>query len=191
MYGPKTTKEDVFYYVYGLLHSPDYRNRFASDLTKMLPRIPFVEEVPTFQKIMRIGRKLAELHLNYENAPSWPDLLVKGNMNNLRVVKMRFGKAGKEEDRRTIWLNDSLRVENIPLQAYEYVVNGKSALEWLMERYAVTTDKASGIVNDANAWGLEHENPCYILNLLCSIVTVSMETLKQVIELPILDFDKA
>ena len=190
MYGPKTTKEDVFYYVYGLLHSPEYRMRFASDLTKMLPRIPFVEEVPIFQKIMRTGRKLAELHLNYENAPSWPDLLVKGDMNNLRVVKMRFGKEGKEEDKRTIWLNDSLRVENIPLQTYEYIVNGKSALEWLMERYAVTTDKASGIVNDANAWGLEHDNPRYILNLLCSIVTVSMETLKLVSELPKQDFDK-
>lgn len=191
MYGPKTTKEDVFYYVYGLLHSPDYRNRFASDLTKMLPRIPFVEEVPTFQKIMRIGRNLAELHLNYETAPSWPDLLVKGDMNNLRVVKMRFGKDGKQDDRRVIWLNDSLRVENIPSQAYEYVVNGKSALEWLMERYAVNTDKASGIVNDANAWGMEHNNPRYILDLLCSIVTVSMETLKLVSELPKLDFDKA
>ena len=191
MYGPKITKEDVFYYVYGLLHSPDYRNRFASDLTKMLPRILFVEEVPTFQKIMRIGRKLAELHLDYENASSWPDLLVKGDSDNLRVVKMRFGKDGKEEDKRTIWLNDSLHVENIPLQAYEYVINGKSALEWLMERYAVTTDKASGIVNDANAWGLEHDNPRYILNLLCSIVAVSMQTLQLVSELPKLDFDKA
>ena len=191
MYSPKTTKEDVFYYVYGLLHSPDYRNRFASDLTKMLPRIPFVEEVPAFQKIMRIGRKLAELHLNYETVPSWPDLRVKGNKDNLRVVKMRFGKDGKQDDKRVIWLNDSLRVENIPLQAYEYVVNGKSALEWLMERYAVTTNDASGIVNDANAWGMEHNNPRYILDLMCSIVTVSMETLKLVSELPKLDFDKA
>ena len=88
-------------------------------------------------------------------------------------------------------VNDTLRVENIPLQAYEYVVNGKSALEWLMERYAVTTDKASGIVNDANAWGLEHDNPRYILNLLCSIVTVSMQTIQLVSELPRLDFDNA
>ena len=191
MYGPKTTKEDVFYYVYGLLHSPDYRNRFASDLTKMLPRIPFVEEVPTFQKIMKNGRELAKLHLNYETAPSWTDLLVKGDINNLRVVKMRFGKDGKQEDRRVIWLNDSLRVENIPLQAYEYVINGKSALEWLMERYAVTTDKDSGIINDANAWGIEHDNPRYILELLCSTVTVSIETLKLVAELPKLNFDKA
>ena len=191
MYGPKTTKEDVFYYVYGLLHSPDYRNRFASDLTKMLPRIPFVEEVPTFQKIMKNGKELAKLHLNYETAPSWTDLLVKGDINNLRVVKMRFGKDGKQEDRRVIWLNDSLRVENIPLQAYEYVINGKSALEWLMERYAVTTDKDSGIINDANAWGTEHDNPRYILELLCSIVTVSIETLKLVAELPKLNFDKA
>ncbi|MBQ6470468.1 MAG: DEAD/DEAH box helicase [Victivallales bacterium] len=191
MYGPKIIKEDLFYYVYGLLHSPDYRHRFASDLTKMLPRIPFVEEIPTFQKVMRIGRKLAELHLNYETAPFWPDLLLKGDTNNHRVVKMRFGKDGKQNDKRVIWLNDSLRVENIPLQAYEYVVNGKSALEWLMERYAVTTDKASGIVNDANAWGLEHSNPRYILDLLCSIVTVSMETLKLIFELPKLDFDKA
>ena len=191
MYGPKTTKEDVFYYVYGLLHSPDYRSRFASDLTKMLPRIPFVEEVPTFQKIMKNGRELAKLHLNYETAPSWTDLLVKGDINNLRVVKMRFGKDGKQEDRRVIWLNDSLRVENIPLQAYEYVINGKSALEWLMERYAVTTDKDSGIINDANAWGTEHDNPRYILELLCSIVTVSIETLKLVAELPKLNFDKA
>ena len=190
MYGPKTTKEEVFYYVYGLLHSPDYRCRFASDLTKMLPRIPFVGEVPIFQKIMQIGRKLARLHLDYENVPSWPDLLVKGNFDNLRIAKMRFGRNGKQEDKRVIWLNDSLRVENIPLHAYEYVINGKSALEWLMERYAVTTDKDSGIVNDANAWGIEHDKPRYILDLLCSIVTISMETLKLVSELPKLDFDK-
>ena len=191
MYGPKTTKENVFYYVYGLLHSPVYKKRFAPDLTKMLPRIPFVEEVTMFQKIMCIGRKLADLHLNYENAPSWSELLIKGNLNNLHVVKMRFGKAGKDEDRHVIWLNDSLRVENIPLQAYEYIVNGKSALEWLMERYTVTTNSDSGIVNDANKWGLEHDNPRYILDLLGSIVTVSMETLKLISELPRLNFDKA
>ncbi len=79
-------------------------------------------------------------------------------------------------------------MENIPLQAYEYVVNGKNALEWLMERYTVTTDKDSGIVNDANAWGVEHYNPRYILDLLCGIVTVSMRTLELVAEIPKVDF---
>lgn len=183
----KTTKKDIFYYVYGLLHSQDYRNHFAADLTKMLPRIPLVEEVSVFKNIKTIGETLAQLHLNYESVEPWSKLVINGS-GNLRVEKMRFAKDGKCEDRSCIWLNPTLKVENIPLEAYSYVVNGKSPLEWLMERYAVTTDKDSGIVNDANAWGLEHGNAKYILELLCRIVTVSMKTLECVAKLPRLEF---
>jgi len=101
---------------------------------------------------------------------------------------MRFQKANGEDDKRTIILNNLVKVENIPLQAYEYVINGKSAIEWVMERYSYTIHTESQIPNDPNAWGIEHNQPQYILNLLLQIITVSMRTLHLVAKLPKLDF---
>ena len=187
-YGPKCTKADVFYYIYGLLHSPDYRTRFEADLAKMLPRIPFVTETKTFLAFVSAGRKLAEIHLNYETTEPWKDVFVTGADAELRVEKMRFAKTNGGDDKRTIVLNNQIKVENIPLMAYDYVINGKSALEWLMERYSYSIHPESRIVNDPNAWGQEHEQPQYILNLLLRIITVSMKTLQIVSKLPRLDF---
>jgi predicted helicase len=108
--------------------------------------------------------------------------------SDYRVEKMKFGKSGKEKDRTTIHYNDSIMVRGIPLEAYDYVVNGKPAIEWVMERQAVKTDKASGIVNDANDWATETMgNPRYPLELLLRVVTVSLETMKIVKALPPLD----
>ncbi len=186
LYGQNVTKEDIFYYVYGLLHSPEYRKTFANDLKKSLPRLPLVDKPETFQAFSKAGRALANLHLNYEEQPPCPDVLVDGaESDNFRVQKMRFLS---KEDKSAIQYNENIRLSNIPLDAYEYVVNGRSAIEWIMDRYQVRVDKASGIVNDPNDWAKEHNKPRYILDLLLSIVTVSLETNKIVRELPMLKF---
>ena len=176
---PKIGKEDIFYYVYGLLHSPEYRAKFENDLKKELPRIPRVKK---FWDYSRAGRKLAELHLNYESAEPYPAAIEQQQGGNFRVEdKMRFPKKGVKD---AIVFNSTTVVRDIPLEAYDYIVNGKSAIEWVMERYAVTTDKDSGIVNDPNLWCEEHDDPEYILNLLLRVITVSVETVKIVNSLP-------
>ena len=182
-YGPKTSAEDVFYYVYGLLHSIDYRKKFASDLTKDLPRIPLIGSTLDFKVFVKAGRKLADLHLNYETGPLCQQLIITGDKpNKLNVTKMRFPS---KEDKGTILFNDSVKIENIPMMAYDYVVNGKSAVEWVMERYAITKNADSGIVNDPNLWS---DNPRYILDLLSRVIQMSVETQKIVAGLPKLDF---
>ena len=186
LYGQNVTKEDIFYYVYGLLHSPDYRKTFANDLKKSLPRLPLVGKPDTFRAFSKAGRALANQHLNYEKQPPCPDVLVEGaESGNFRVEKMRFLSKG---DKSAIQYNESIRLSNIPLDAYEYVVNGRSAIEWIMDRYQVRVDKDSGIVNDPNDWAAEHNKPRYILDLLLSIVTVSLETNRIVRGLPKLTF---
>lgn len=187
-YGHKVVKEDIFYYVYGLLHSKDYREQFAADLKKMLPRIPLVDVPNDFWAFSKAGRELAELHLNYESVPAYPDVKVIGeDSEKYYVEKLSFGKNGKEVDKSTLIYNSYIRIENIPLEAYDYVINGKSAIEWIMDRYQVKIDKDSGIKNDPNDWGLEHNNPRYILDLILSIITVSMATNEIVKRLPKLD----
>ena len=182
-YGPKTSAEDIFYYVYGLLHSADYRKKFAADLTKTLPRIPLVGSPQDFKAFMKAGRKLADLHLNYETGPLCQQLIITGDKpNKLNVTKMRFPSKA---DKGTILFNDSVKIENIPMTAYDYVVNGKSAVEWVMERYAITKNADSGIVNDPNLWSA---NPRYIIDLVSRVIQMSVDTQKIVAGLPKLDF---
>jgi predicted helicase len=184
--GSKVTKEDIFYYVYGILHSPEYRTKYAVNLKKTLPRLPLPEEPKLFWTFSKAGRELADLHLNYETLAPYKGLKEDSPKAkpSYRVDKMRFAKEGKEENKTAIILNDDVTVWNIPLEAYEYVVNGKSAIEWIIERYAVTTHKESQITNDPNLWCDEHKNPRYIIDLLKSIVTLSIETMKIVKSLP-------
>ena len=185
-YGKTVTKEDIFYYVYGFLHSNEYRETFANDFKKMLPRLPLVETVTDFWAFSKAGRKLAELHLNYETVAPSPDVTVTGDDGKTYMVdKIRFPKKDQKE---TINYNSKITLSNIPSKAYEYVVNGKSAIEWIMERYQVSTHKESGIVNDPNDWAKEVGNPRYILDLLLSIINVSVQTVNIVNSLPKVDF---
>lgn len=201
-YGGKITKEDIFYYIYGILHNTEYRTVFAADLKKMLPRIPLVDEARDFWSFSKAGRNLADLHLNYETQPAAQGVIVtygtipqdeleKGLQSgelkdiNYLVEKMRFPSKG---DKSRIIYNSQITIENIPPVAYEYVVNGKSAIEWVMERYAITTHKDSCITNNPNDWATEHNNPHYILDLLLSVISLSVETVEIVNGLPKLTF---
>ncbi|HDS1693000.1 DEAD/DEAH box helicase [Pseudomonas sp. NY15356] len=186
--GEQISKEDLFYYVYGILHSPDYRERFADNLSKELPRIPAVKKPADFWAFSKAGRALADLHLNYETVEPYPlTIEAKGTLADAdyRVEKMKFAKKG---DKTTVIYNPRITLKDIPEVAWDYVVNGKAALDWVMERQAVRTDKASGIVNDANDWATETMgNPKYPLELFQRVVTVSLETQKIVKGLPKLD----
>lgn len=188
------TKEDLFYYIYGLLHSEDYKTRYADNLTKELPRIPRVKLAQDFWALSHAGRELAALHLDYETVPLYPVEFEGGalalNMlepKDFYVTKMKFGKGTGEDkhDKTTVIYNDKITLKGIPLEAYEYIVNGKPALEWVMERQGVSVHKESGIVNDANDWAIETlNNPRYPLELFQRVITVSLETRRIVNRLP-------
>lgn len=184
--------EDLFYYVYGLLHSPDYRERYADNLAKELPRIPCVKTAVDFWAFSQAGRKLAELHLNYETEMLYPVTFDTNGKTltdaDYRVEQMKYGKVGKDKDLSTLHVNAKITLRGIPLEAYDYVVNGKSALDWVVERQCVKTHKDGGIVNDANDWATETMgNPRYPVELFQRVITVSLETMKIVRGLPALD----
>lgn len=195
--GETITKEDLFYYVYGLLHSEDYRAKYADNLSKELPRIPRVKTAADFWAFSRAGRELGDLHVNYETVDPYPVTIKQGDLRladiknpeaYFRVTKWAFGKAGKEKDKTTVIYNANITMQDIPLEAYDYVVNGKPALEWVMERQVVKTDKASGIVNDANRYAIETmNNPAYPLELFQRVITVSLRTMEIVRGLPKLE----
>lgn len=185
-------KEDIFYYVYGLLHSEDYRSRYADNLTKELPRIPCVKKSEDFWAFSKAGRDLAHWHLNYETVEPYKAKLDLGGKSfkqledkDFYVTKMKFPKKDQKD---TVVYNNAITIREIPVEAYDYVVNGKSALEWVMERQGVSTHKDSGIVNDANDWAIETMGDAkYPLELFLRVITVSLETMKIVRSLPKLD----
>ncbi|WP_156851679.1 DEAD/DEAH box helicase, partial [Bartonella refiksaydamii] len=180
------TKDDLFYYIYGILHSEDYRTRYADNLSKELPRIPCVKSADDFWKFVTAGRELGHLHVNYETVEPYPVTFKKGNpkLTDIQnpekfyyVTGMKFAKAGKEKDKSTVIYNSNIIMTDIPLEAYEYIVNGRPALEWVMGRQCVKTDKKSGIVNDANRYAVETiGNAAYPLELFQRVITVSLET---------------
>ncbi|QEE08868.1 N-6 DNA methylase [Bartonella kosoyi] len=188
------TKDDLFYYVYGLLHSEDYRTRYAHNLCKELPRIPCVKSADDFWKFVTAGRELGHLHVNYEDVEPYPVTFKKGNPKQTEisnpekfyyVTEMKFAGNSKEKDKSTVFYNSNITITDIPLEAYEYIVNGKPALEWVMGRQCVKIDKKSSIVNDANRYAVETVgNPAYPLELFQRVITVSLETMKIVKNLP-------
>lgn len=203
------SKEDLFYYIYGLLHSEDYRERYAENLGKQLPNIPRVKVYEDFIAFSKAGRQLADIHINYENIDMYQGVKITSKPTNIKladgqnwaksnmedssfyVTKMKYAKrknneTGKNEDDPTkIIYNNHITVENIPEEAYDYVVNGKPAIEWIIERQSVKTDKNSEITNDANDWALETMNNArYPLELLLRVINVSLKTQKIVNGLP-------
>lgn len=178
------SEDDTFAYTYGLLNSQDYQKKYQNDLTKELARIPIVKDK---ERYVEIGKKLIDMHINYEKMPVYDKVKIDYNGKpNYRVSKMKFAKRrnvnGKvENDRSTIIYNDSITISEIPDKAYQYIVNGRSAIEWIMDQYRVKTDKKSGITDDPNDFS---DDPKYIFNLLLRIITVSLKTIDLINQLP-------
>lgn len=186
------TKEDLFYYIYGILHSPDFQARFADNLVKELPHIPAVKTLKDFKAFMSAGRALGHLHVNYESVEKYPVKLVtkkkKLGAADFYVTKMRYGGKGKNKDRSVIHYNDVITITGIPVAAYDYIVNNKTAIDWVMERQSIRIDKTSGIVNDANDFAREMmHNPAYPLEVLQRVISVSVKTVKIIRNLPELE----
>ena len=188
-YGSNVTKEDIFYYIYGYLHSPDYRAAFSDDLKLSLPRIGFVDYIEDYQKFLQAGRELAYLHTHYEETELYKDVIIEGypsiesilDREDLhRVTKMRL----YPEERKLVY-NEYISITNIPDDAFRYIVNGRSALGWIVDQYQYTVDKESGIINDPN----EYAGSTYILKLVLSIINVSVRTMEIVDNLPKLLFE--
>ncbi|HBC9088365.1 TPA: DEAD/DEAH box helicase [Citrobacter koseri] len=186
------SKLDVFYYTYALLNNKNYIDRYIDNLSKELPRIPCVKKYEDFLSYAKAGRDLADLHLNYETVEPYKATIDTGTLlysqlgkDDFYVEKMKFAK---KDEKSTIIYNNKIRIKNIPVEAFDYIVNGKPALEWVMERQSVSKHKDSGIVNDANDWAIETmDNPRYPLELFLRIITVSLETQKIINNLPKLE----
>lgn len=191
-YGPEVTKDDIFAFVYGFLHSPEYRERFAADLKRSLPRIPRIDAAD-FSAFRDAGRMLVSLHIGYEDSEPYP-LAITGDRPTgpgsadryewFRVQKLRWVGKGKAVDKSAIVYNPRITISGIPEAAHRYMLGSRSALEWILDRYQVRTDAASGIVNDPNDWSREVDNPRYILDLIAKVTTVSVETMRIVDALP-------
>lgn len=188
--GDQVTKDDIFFYVYGLLHDPAYREAYASDLKKMLPHIPTPETRERFEQLASAGRRLADMHVDYETVDPYPlDVQLKSGSSaddreTWRVSKMKWSKkkdpdTGKSvDDRTTLVYNPKVTIAGIPEEAERYMLGSRSALAWIIDRYQVKTDKPSGIVNDPNDWCDEHDDPTYIVELIKRVTTVAVETMK-------------
>ena len=186
------SREDIFHYVYGLLHSEDYRTRFRANLAKELPRIPCVKPVEDYRAFRDAGKRLGELHVGYEDVDPYPatvdtggKLLLDDPESAYLVTRMKHPGTGRNKDLSMVIYNDHITIRDIPGAAWDYIVNGKPALAWVMDRQRVRTDKASGIVSDANRYAIETVgDPRYPLDLFLRIITVSLETMKIVRALP-------
>jgi predicted helicase len=170
------TKWDIFHYVYALLHHPTYRETYAANLRRELPRIPFADD---FWAFAQAGARLAELHVNYEQQPEYPLHFVEtpGEPLDWRVEKMRLSK-----DKTQLKYNNFLTLAGLPPEVFEYKLGNRSALDWVIDQYQVSTDARSGIINDPN----NPEDEQYIVRLIGQVITVSLETMKIVKGLPAL-----
>lgn len=183
---PSISKCDIFHYVYAVLHHPEYRERYAANLRRELPRIPFISappnaaggvEIALFREMVKIGKRLAEIHVQYEKQAEYALKKIEnpGKKLDYYVTKMRLSK-----DKTQIVYNDFLTLSGIPPETFEYRLGNRSALDWIIDQYQVSTDKRSGITNDPN----RPDDPQYILRLIGQVITVSLETVKLVRSLP-------
>ena len=168
------TKWDIFHYTYALLHHPAYRERYQANLKRDLPHLP---HAPDFWEFARAGQRLGEIHIGYEDADEYPIKKIEtpGKPLDWRVEKMKLSK-----DKTQIKYNDFLTLDGIPTKVFEYRLGNRSALEWVIDQYRVKTDKRSGIINDPN----REDDPQYIVKLIGKVITVSLETLEIVENLP-------
>ncbi|MDT9189554.1 MAG: N-6 DNA methylase [Limnospira sp. PMC 894.15] len=174
---PAISKWDIFYYIYGLLHHPRYREKYADNLKREIARIPYA---PEFESFAKAGKRLAEIHLNYEKQPEYPLEFIENDevALNWRVEKMKLSK-----DKTQLIYNEFLTLAGIPPKVFAYRLGNRSALDWIIDRYQVKIDKRSGIENDPNR--LEDEQ--YIVRLIGQVITVSLETVDIVNQLPSLE----
>ncbi|MGO3652492.1 DEAD/DEAH box helicase [Vagococcus sp.] len=171
--------DDVFYYVYGILHSPEYKEKYCNELRKGLPHIPIVKNI---DKFIEVGRKLADIHINYEKIEPLEQVNVEIADNASFEVKQM--KHPKRTEKSVINFNSDIKITNIPDEAYEYIVNGKPAIQWIMEQYSIPNKTKSGNIDDPNLYS---DNPRYVLDLLLSIISVSVKTVELVNSLPKLE----
>ena len=194
LYGDsQITEDDLFYYVYAVLHSPSYRKMFANDLAKSHVRIPVVASRADFGAFVEAGIDLADLHVNYENVEPYPleeicsPLWNPSAQDAFLVTKMRYAGPVRNPDKSRIVYNAHITLVGIPSEAHRYTLGSRSALDWLIERYQVRTHKKSGIVNDPNDWATEVGDSRYIIELVKRVTTVSVRTVEIVEGLPELD----
>ena len=185
------SEDDLFYYVYGVLQHQGYLTTYANDLSKSSARIPMAASSADFHAFATAGRELADLHVNYETADLYPlEEIRTGPMwslsdtENYRVAKMSYAGKRPNLDRSRIVYNEGITLAGVPDAAHEYRLGPRSALDWLIDRYQVKTDKDSGITNDPNDWAAEHGEPRYIIDLVKRITTVSIRTVDIVRALP-------
>lgn len=186
--GGDVSGDDIFHFVYGKLHDPGYRTKYAADLKKMLPHIETPSLRAEFDKFAAAGKELMDLHVNYESVEPWSlDIQVKGDESDRetwRVKKMKWAKRKDSEtgknvnDVTKLIYNKQVTIAGIPAEADEYMLGSRSAVAWLIDRYQVKKDKASGIVNDPNDWADEVGNPRYIVDLIGKVTRVAMETVR-------------
>ena len=200
MCGEILTADDLFYYIYGILHVPSYRIKYAANLRKELPRIPLLKDAEQFWMLVEAGRKLGELHVHYEDAQEYPISFESGGWEPEKGVSpenwfrvgnksMKHPGKGRDKDLKRIVYNDHITVREVPLEVNSYMVNGKPAIAWVMERQCVKTDRASQIVNDANHFAIETmQDPSYPLRLLAKVIAISVETVKIVETLREIEF---
>lgn len=194
VFGSEVTKDAIFTNIYAVLHSEQYRSGFASELKRQLPRMPLPESSSDFWTFAESGQKLLDLHINYEAAEPYPlnEEVTLGETaapGLYRVQKMKWGGSARSADKSRLIYNTNITLTGVPDEAHEYKLGSRSALEWLIDRYQVKTDKASGIVNDPNIWAEEQDNPRYALDLFKKITTVSIETVRTVRRMPSLSFE--
>jgi predicted helicase len=187
--GRKVSREEIFYYSYGVLHSEDFRTAYEDNLVKERPRIPMVKSAEDFDAFVSAGHQLADLHLNYENVEPYPlgELCTRPELTPselYRVLKMTFPKGEAVKDRpSSIIYNSFITLNGIPDEVWDYMLSGKAALYWIVDRFRLTIDKESGIINDPNEYS---SDPRYIVDLVKRVVTVSVRTLDIVRALPAL-----
>jgi predicted helicase len=179
--GFRVSADDLFFYTYAVLNHPEYKALFENDFKRMLPRIPILK---SFSEMVDFGKRLSELHSDYESVAPYPLQVTGADTGDFKVEKLNYLKTGKVTDKSVVVFNKNLQVGGIPLEAHKFTIGTKSAIDWIVERYQITVDKASGLLNDPNDWASESGSPDYIFQLLSKVVAVSLETTKILSQMP-------